>query len=844
MSTSEPPPAGIEPSQLVGQLFADRFRVLRLVSDGANTAIYDAGDEQTGRTVTLKLIRPRLASSPSFRTRFDETMRSVAALSHPNIAAVFDWGIARVGDTSTAYVVIEQLTGGSLRDMFDRGRQLSPSQALAVGLDACRGLDYAHRRGFVHSELTPSKLVFGDDRRLRIIDFGLARLLGETVWEQTDAVPNHTAWYASPEQALSMPIDGKTDVYALCLSLHEAVTGTLPFKNDSTVATLSARVGKLMPVSADLGPLASVFERAGRPEHDERASAAEFGKGLVQAASKMSRPEPLPLLSTGLFETPAEQLRSPDDPTGGVTRPSGGSYVGGAPVIVVPVDEPDAGRSTPAGPRVEPEPANRTADPTLDDPTLHDPTPHDPTPHDPTLHDPTPHDPTPHDPTLHDPTLHDPTLHDPTLHDPTLHDPTLQHATPHDSLDESPDGGHGGPDGAPDGHRFVPSAPSQVVDAESGAAIPPAEPGDDLVILPLDSGIMAGQPHARPVAAGADTAAVAAPPPVAAATQVLPAHAPPAVAGPQRRRRRFPWKILLGLLVIAALAVLGVLATQLFETPVYRVPDLVEMPQAEARNLIAANGWDVTVESERSDVVPTVGQVVRTAPQSGVDLAEGEPFLIVVSAGPILRELPESTGLPLSEAQTRLNERGLEVSIVEQFDEVVVDGTVISWSVPGDPTLIAGAMVEPMTPVELVVSTGPAPRTVPSLVGRPADEVRAELEELVLVYVESGQEFSDEVAPGVVISQSLEAGTEVERGTEVTVVVSLGPDLVSFPDISAAANFDEAAEVLIAAGFEVELVFGDAQGEIQSYTIDGSPPLAGETFRRGTLVRFRAFDLE
>ena len=201
-------------------------------------------------------------------------MRTVSSLSHPNIVALYDWGITPVGDVSTAFVVTEALGGGSVRDMFDRGRRLSPSQALVVGLDACRGLDYAHRRGFVHTELTPSKLVFGDDRRLRIADFGLARLLNEPVWASPESVPNHVAAYAAPEQGAGSTVDGRTDVYALCLSLHEAVTGVLPFKTDSTVTTLAARVGRLMPVSADLGPLAAVFERAGRPEMSDRATAA------------------------------------------------------------------------------------------------------------------------------------------------------------------------------------------------------------------------------------------------------------------------------------------------------------------------------------------------------------------------------------------------------------------------------------------------------------------------------------------------------------------------------------------------------------------------------------------
>ncbi|MFZ9015479.1 MAG: protein kinase domain-containing protein, partial [Ilumatobacteraceae bacterium] len=169
---STPGPNLREPSgSLLGALVANRFRIVASLTSGSNSAIFDAVDESSGRLVTVKIVRPELASSPSFRTAFDDVMRRVAALSHPNIAAIFDWGLTPVGGTSTAYVVSEALTGGSLRDVFDRGRRLSPSQALAVGLDVCRALDHAHRRAFVHTELTPSKIVFGDDRRLRIVDF-------------------------------------------------------------------------------------------------------------------------------------------------------------------------------------------------------------------------------------------------------------------------------------------------------------------------------------------------------------------------------------------------------------------------------------------------------------------------------------------------------------------------------------------------------------------------------------------------------------------------------------------------------------------------------------------------
>ena len=717
------PPRSFEPADLVGTLFADRFRVLRVVSTGANAAVFDARDDESGRTVTLKLVRPKLAASPSFRDQFDESMRGVAALSHPNIAAVYDWGIARVGDLSTAYVVNEHLTGGSLRDMFDRGRRLSPSQALAVGLDVCRALDHAHRRRFVHTELSPAKIVFGDDRRLRVIDFGLARLLAASSWLQPDSVPTHVAWYSAPEQALGEPLDGRADVYALGLTLHEAVTGALPFKSDSTVAALSARIGKLMPVSADLGPLASVLERAGRPDPQERSTAAEFGKGLLQAAAKLPRPEPLPLLSTGLFDTPEEELRSPDDPTGGVSRPGETP----APLVLVPIDEPDLPSSEP-----EPELSGALVDDLSDD---------------------------------------------------------------------------------------IPAA----------AAV-----GDELVILPLDAGDDAGHLAASPTNVAPQTGVVTAPVAVQA-PPIEPESLP-------RRRRGFPWKIMLGLLVVAALAVLGVLAfnADIFHRKSYPVPDLTGMPVAEARNQIAPNGWEVDIQSERSDVQPEVGDVIRTAPAAGVELAEGEPFLMVVSEGPLLRELPDSTGKPLSEAQTALASLRLGVETIEQFDEVVQPGTVISWSVPGDATLTTGSMVEPDTVVQLVLSKGPAPRVVPNIIGLAVADATTQLAGMQLTLSQGDQVFSDDFPLGSVVSQSVAEGTEVPRGTDVSVVVSRGPDIVVFPDISTATTYEQAAAILGPAGFQPVLTFGDAQGAIQSVAIDGQPPQVGQTYRRGTVVEFTA----
>ncbi|MEJ7562631.1 MAG: serine/threonine-protein kinase [Ilumatobacteraceae bacterium] len=348
-------PSSFRPT-LVGIVVANRYRIERVATSGSSTVMVDAIDIQLERPVTLKLVRPEISELPEFQRRFDQVMRSMTTLSHMNVATVHDWGEDRIGGRVTMFAAVEYLGGGSLRDLLDRGRLLDASQALVVGLDACRALDYAHRRNLVHGELTPAKVVFGDDRRLRVVDFGLARLLGASAWREPATVGSHVARYASPEQALGQPIDAKTDVYALALSLIESVTGSVPFSADSTVATLSARVGKLTPVSADLGALASVLERAGRPDRNDRWTAAEFGRALIRAAERLPRPTPLPLVTAPAMRP--EPTRRPTDPTGGVDRP-GTARAGGPPEArrgrrTYPVADPDRSPNQPSTPHPRP----------------------------------------------------------------------------------------------------------------------------------------------------------------------------------------------------------------------------------------------------------------------------------------------------------------------------------------------------------------------------------------------------------------------------------------------------------------------------------------------------------
>jgi serine/threonine-protein kinase len=289
----------------VGRVLSGRYRLIAPVGTGASAQVYLADDVRLRRRVAVKVLHDALADDESFLRRFRAEAQAAAALNHPNILAVYDWG----DDEGSPYLVTEYLAGGSLRAMLDRGFRATASQALLLGLEASRALDYAHRRGFVHRDVKPANLLFGDDGRLRIADFGLARALAEAAWTEPQGAVLGTARYASPEQAQGEPVDGRADVYSLGLVLIESVTGQVPFTADTTIGTLMARVGKPVEVPPAMGQLRKLLERAGQPEAADRPDAGELGVGLMAIAGDLPRPEPLPLVTSDL----ADSLVPPTD---------------------------------------------------------------------------------------------------------------------------------------------------------------------------------------------------------------------------------------------------------------------------------------------------------------------------------------------------------------------------------------------------------------------------------------------------------------------------------------------------------------------------------------------------
>ncbi len=276
----------------IGRVLGKRYRLLSALGTGASAHVFLAEDVSLQRYVAVKVLQPGLATDSAFLKRFRAEARSVASLNHPHVLRVFDWG----EDTDGPYLVLEYLGGGSLRDLLDRDIRLSHSQAAQLGAEVAQGLAYAHLRGLVHRDIKPANLLFDEEGRVRVADFGVARALAEAAWTEPAGAMVGTARYISPEAAQGHPVDGRADVYSLALVLYEAVTGTVPFVTDTTMGTLAARIGQPLPHNEALGPLDDVLARAAAPETSARLDAAGLAARLGALAAALPTPAPLPLV--------------------------------------------------------------------------------------------------------------------------------------------------------------------------------------------------------------------------------------------------------------------------------------------------------------------------------------------------------------------------------------------------------------------------------------------------------------------------------------------------------------------------------------------------------------------
>ena len=225
-----------------GLTFGGRYQLLSRVAIGGMGEVWQATDLVIGRTVAIKILKDEYLGDPGFLERFRAEARHAALVNHEGIANVYDYG----EEEGSAFLVMELVPGEALSTILERERVLSSDQVLDIVAQTASALHAAHQAGLVHRDIKPGNLLITPDGRVKITDFGIARIADQVPLTATGQVMG-TVQYLSPEQASGQPASPSTDIYSLGIVAYEALAGRRPFTGESQVAIAMAQINEAPP---------------------------------------------------------------------------------------------------------------------------------------------------------------------------------------------------------------------------------------------------------------------------------------------------------------------------------------------------------------------------------------------------------------------------------------------------------------------------------------------------------------------------------------------------------------------------------------------------------------------
>ena len=261
---------------LVGRLLDGRYRIRARIARGGMSTVYRAVDERLDRLVAVKIMSSGLSADPEFADRFTREARASAKLSHINTVAVYDQGSEDTAYGRLVYLVMELVTGRTLRDLLRERGKLQPAEAVSIMEPVLAALAVAHRAGLVHRDVKPENILLSDEGVVKVADFGLARAVGAEGTATQAGVMMGTVAYCSPEQVTRGNTDQRSDVYSAGIVLYELLTGQAPYVGDTAMAVAyqhvhsrvpapSSQVPGIAPQLDDLVVRATDSDPAGRP---------------------------------------------------------------------------------------------------------------------------------------------------------------------------------------------------------------------------------------------------------------------------------------------------------------------------------------------------------------------------------------------------------------------------------------------------------------------------------------------------------------------------------------------------------------------------------------------------
>jgi eukaryotic-like serine/threonine-protein kinase len=271
----------------VGQTLAGRYRLTRRIGSGGAGSVYEAEHLRSGQKLAVKILRPEWASARDLVSRFQREAKTTALLSHPSVVETFDFGAL---DDGALFLAMELVRGVPLSHRIDQGA-LEPTDALAITRQILDALSHTHAVGVVHRDLKPDNVLLVDGGvTVKLIDFGIAKLLGEAAFDvgggrlTATGIVFGTPAYMAPEQALGRILDGRADLYALGCILFEMLTGRPPFDGTDAATLMQLHCSAPVPRLLDRHP-----DLAGAPQLDAllRRALAKTPDGRFTSATDM-----------------------------------------------------------------------------------------------------------------------------------------------------------------------------------------------------------------------------------------------------------------------------------------------------------------------------------------------------------------------------------------------------------------------------------------------------------------------------------------------------------------------------------------------------------------------------
>jgi eukaryotic-like serine/threonine-protein kinase len=274
---------------------AGRYRLCRWLAAGGMGQVWQAVDEVLGRPVAVKLLRDEYAQDPSFVRRLRAEARSAAAVTHPGVASVFDYGevTTTAGVEPTPFLVMELVAGEPLSSLLAREGRLRVDRSLEIVGQAAVAVGAAHRVGLVHRDVKPANLLVCPDGTVKVTDFGVAQALGRGQGDH-DELMCGTAGYLSPEQATGQPATAASDLYALGVVAYECLTGRRPFGGEHPIAVALAHLLQPPPPLPDDVPeqvRALVAQAMAKQPTRRPPDASVFGHQLLSLREALATSE-------------------------------------------------------------------------------------------------------------------------------------------------------------------------------------------------------------------------------------------------------------------------------------------------------------------------------------------------------------------------------------------------------------------------------------------------------------------------------------------------------------------------------------------------------------------------